>query len=483
MDGYEKNNDNMKTKMKAILPVLLIAVSMQAQQAEWVCSTNSAPWQKAKVKIEKQSGTTAPDILITNEKAQAITGFGGCFNEKGWDALITLPEAKRNEIIRQLFSPQEANFTYNRIPMGANDYSLSYYSSNDVADDFDMVNFNIDRDRYILIPYIKAAQKVNPDIKIWASPWTPPAWMKTNNHYAGHSDAKYNGMSPKYSARTTGDNNGFNTSFKMLRGYLDAYALYFAKFVRAYEKEGINICAVHVQNEPYHIPNFPGCSWRSEDLSRFIGNFLGPRFQTENIKTDIYFGTLNISDPDYVRTAMNDKEAARYIKGFGFQWAGKHSIPIIYKEYPDMKLIQTESECGDGSNDWKAAEHTWDLLYHYLTNGANAYDYWNMVLDASGESTWGWKQNALVSIHTSTGEVVYNPEFYLMKHLSRYVLPGAHRLASRGNEAHLAFINPDGKVVVIIANKERSDKTVKISWEDKLLSLQLKAQSFNTICF
>jgi glucosylceramidase len=479
----QKNQKGMNLNIKLFFIGLSIATTLNAQEIEWVYTTNNARWQKSKAKIEKTQSGTQADIQIKNEKAQYIDGFGGCFNEMGWDAMTVLSEAKRNEIMQNLFSPQGANFTYNRMPMGANDYSLSYYSFDDIAEDFSMANFNIDRDRYILIPYIKAAQQINHGIKIWASPWTPPAWMKTNRHYAGFPDAENNGLSPENSARAEGNNNGFTTTFTMLRGYLDAYALYFTKFIRAYEKEGINIFAVHVQNEPYHIPNFPSCSWRSEDLSIFIGKYLGPKFEAENIKTDICFGTLNIDDPNYVRTALDDPEVAKYIKGVGFQWAGKKSIPYIHKEYPNMKLMQTESECGNGSNDWEAAEHTWDLIRHYLINGANAYDYWNMVLDKSGMSAWGWKQNALVSIDKTTGDVVYNPEFYIMQHLSHYVLPGAYRLETTGDDNHLAFLNPDGKIIVLIVNKDDTDKNINIVYDDKSLSLKIKARSFNTVCF
>jgi glucosylceramidase len=472
----------MKMYIKTIVAGLLITASINAQQPEWVYSTNETRWQKAKVKVEKAAETTQANILIKAEKVQQIDGFGGCFNEMGWDAMAVLPEAKRSEIINNLFSPQGANFTYNRMPMGANDYSLSYYSFNDIAEDFSMTNFNIDRDRYILVPYIKAAQKVNPAIKVWASPWTPPAWMKTNRHYAGQPEPN-NGLLPQLSARAEGNSDGFTTTFVMLRGYLEAYALYFTKFIQAYQKEGIEICAVHVQNEPYHIANFPQCSWRSEDLSCFIGLYLGPKFAAEGIKADICFGTLNVADPDYVRKAMNDKNAAKYIKGVGFQWAGKRSIPIIYREYPNLKLMQTESECGNGANDWKAAEYTWGLIHHYLTNGANVYDYWNMVLEKSGLSAWGWKQNALISIDKETANVVYNPEFYIMQHLSHYVLPGAYRLETSGGDDHLAFVNPDGQIVVIVVNKEDHDKDIRIVNKDSQLSLKLKAHSFNTVRF
>ena len=156
----------MKKTIISIL-VMLIATNMSyAQQVEWVYSTLETRWQKGdKINLENKPVENA-DIKITDEKLQIIDGFGGCFNEMGWDALMSLPEKERNKVMENIFSPTEANFTINRMPMGASDYGLSFYSFNDVAEDFKMINFNIHRDRYILIPYIKAAQKLNPLFKI-----------------------------------------------------------------------------------------------------------------------------------------------------------------------------------------------------------------------------------------------------------------------------------------------------------------------------
>lgn len=460
---------------------LLITGLVNAQNLEWTYSIETAPWQKGKSIQPLKSGVDAViDIDVSNQKAQYIDGFGGCFNEMGWDALMALSPQNRDNVIRNLFSPLQSNYSYCRMPIGASDYGLGFYSLNDIADDFNMVNFNIHRDRYILIPYIKAALQKNPDIKIFASPWCPPAWMKSNNHYAGNindNGPDYNGM-PKEKITETP-----TTAFKMERGYLKSYALYFTKFIKAYEKEGINIKAIHVQNEPCSNQVFPSCNWRSEDLTYFIANFLGPKFEEEKIKADIYFGTINRGDPAYTKIALDNNKAAKYIKGVGFQWDGKGAISTIHREYPHLKIMQTESECGNGSNDWAAAEYTWQLMNHYLSNGANVYAYWNMVLDDTGESMWKWKQNALISINKKSGNVTYNPEFYIMKHVSHFVSPGAFRLlttAASEKANHLAFLNSDGKIVVVVVNKEDMEKTVHIQINGKTYPVPMKAKSFNT---
>jgi glucosylceramidase len=450
-------------KLQIFICFLFVVYSLHAQNVEWISTTNDSPWQKEKttnIKRVKHSASIPVDIEISNEKVQYIEGIGGCFNEMGWDAMMSLSPQQRDQVMNNLFSPEQSNYSYCRIPIGASDYGLGFYSLNDVAEDFNMINFNIHRDRYILIPYIKAAQKIHPELKIFASPWSPPAWMKTNNHYASNmykNGTDYNGLPEEKITETP------TTAFRMERGYLRAYALYFTKFIQAYEKEGITINALHVQNEPCSNQIFPSCNWRAEDLSYFIGEFLGPKFETEKINTDIYFGTINTGNIAYFKAALDNKHVAKYIQGIGLQWDGKRAIATLHQEYPQLKIMQTESECGNGSNNWEAAEYTWGLINHYMKNGANLYAYWNMILDDTGSSMWGWIQNSLISINKTTGKVRYNPEYYIMKHLSHYVSPGSYYLKSSEGNDHLAFVNPDGKIIVVVVNKENANKTINIS--------------------
>jgi glucosylceramidase len=216
-------------------------------------------------------------------------------------------------------------------------------------------------------------------------------------------------------------------------------------------------------------------------LAWFIGNSLGPRFKQDSLNTEIWLGTINSPDPNYVRTVLSNKDATNFIKGVGFQWAGKKSIEAIHKEFPNLPLMQTESECGKGEKNWKSAEYTWSLIHLYLSNGANAYEYWNMVLDNTGKSSWGWAQNMLISVNKDTKEIIYNPEFYLMKHLSHFVMPGAHRIQTSGGEDSLAFVNPDGTMVLIVVNPENSPKTATVEVGDSKFEVAIKAKSFNTL--
>ena len=463
-------------KKYTLTALMLSAFIAFSQKISWTYSTPASQWVKGAGLALNLKEAKADLIIYTDQKLHKIEGFGACFNEMGWEALLTLPEQTRTAVLKDFFSKEGMNFTWGRMPLGSNDYSFSYYSYNDVPEDFEMKNFNIDRDRYILIPYIKAAMKVNPQLKIWASPWTPPVWMKVNNHYAMGAKVDNKRMAPGKMIR----NNA--TAFRMEDGYLDAYSLYFSKFVKAYEKEGIPISRVMVQNEIVYQPHWQSCTWRPEDIGYFIGRHLGPRFQTDSIKTEIWLGTVNTSNVEYVPKAFAERDAAKYIKGIGIQWDAKKAVEKWHKDMPQLPIMQTESECGGGENNWKSAEYTWSLIQQYISNGANSYMYWNPILE-TGISTWGWKQNMLITTDPKTKTVKYNPEYYLMKHVSHFVLPGAVLLGSSAGKNHLAFQNPNGEIVLLAINNEETDQQKILQIGGKSVSLKLKGKSINSFVF
>ncbi len=463
---------------RSLLPFVLIGM-LSCGQKEVIEITSSSPsgnWQKQSVQVSvtPQSSET-PDIFIDPQKVeQVITGLGGCFNELGWEALQTLPKQEQDKIMSALFDTiNGCRFTLCRMPIGANDYSVDWYSYDETPGDYEMKHFSIGRDEERLIPYIKTALDINPHLQIWASPWCPPSWMKTNNHYACSASKEFNDLPDNRQGIE------MTTQFRMEDKVLKAYALYFQKFIEAYAAQGIPVYAVHPQNELNSCQVFPSCIWRPEDMARFIGSYLGPQLENAPLKTAIFMGTVERPQIERVDTILQNAAAKKYIKGVGFQWAGKDAIPLVHKKYPQLLLMQTETECGDGSNDWKAARHTWELMRHYFSNGANAYMYWNMVLDETGKSQWGWKQNSMISINRKTGEVVYNPEFYLMKHLAAYVNKGAHYVPV-DNPNCLAFREKE-HIVLILFNPLETDNTVKIRVNLKDYTIPLPAGSFNTL--
>lgn len=459
------------TLVMAVLMIAMFACTT-GQKVEWVSTTNNEAW-KINPEVEVNKGKGNSFVIPVDSAKQVIDGFGGCFNELGWDALQTLSEENRKAVMKNLFDTiTGCRFTIYRMPIGANDYAVDWYSYNETPDDFEMKNFSLDRDQKRLIPYIKAAQTYNPNLKVWASPWCPPSWMKTNHHYACASNLHFNDLAA--------DQQGveMKTQFRMESKVLAAYALYFEKFVQGYKNEGIPISEVHVQNEMNSCQSFPSCIWRPEDMATFIGGYLGPKFEADGIQTQIWLGTIERPQVERVDTILHSKEAGKYIKGVGFQWAGKGAIAEVHRKYPKMKLMQTETECGDGSNNWKAAEHTFDLMKHYFRNGANAYMYWNMVLDETGKSQWGWKQNSMISIDKASGKVTYNPEFYLMKHLSYFVEPGSRYIPVSSDPNCLAFVKGDH--LVILYYNSGAEKLASFAVKGKCFSVNLKPKSLNT---
>jgi len=456
----------MDTFKKAAIIIFLNLLTCQSvfSQIQWIGTTEKAPWKILVAPVlQKYDGTTDRLIeIFPSKKIQQIDGFGGCFNERGMDALSVLSEDKRQEVVRQLFDTDSGcKFNICRMPIGANDYAMDYYSLDDTPGDYTMEHFSIERDKKYLIPYIKLAMKDNSNLKIWGSPWTPPSWMKANNHYAcqGMQDSSHLQWNSKI---------------------LNAYALYFEKYIKAYRNEGINVYAIHVQNEPYACQNFPSCLWTGADMRDFIRDYLGPKLKGRN--TEIWLGTINNgSYDDCAGIVLSDSGAAKYITGVGYQWDGKYAIGITAVKHPGIKLMQSESECGGGENTMQSAQYTFTLIDHYLRSGANSYMYWNMILDQSGLSSWGWRQNSLISINRNTREVDYNMEFYVMKHFAHFIKSGAFRLATSGyDENALAFINPANELILVVMNSSQFSKKYTVKIGDRMFESILPGQSFNT---
>lgn len=371
------------------------------------------------------------NLALDGTRHQTWEGVGGAFNELGFIALERASQDDRREVLKNLFHPESGcRFNLCRIPIGASDYAERWYSPNEVDGDLEMKHFSIERDRRYLIPYIKAAQAVRPDLRFFASPWSPPTWMK--------EPAAYN----------------YGT-LRWEKPVLEAYALYFRRFVEAFAAEGIPISQVHVQNEPHSDQKFPSCLWTGERFREFIGDYLGPHFQRHGIATEIWLGTLERDDYDEMaNTVLSDERARRFISGVGYQWAGKHAVRLTRESWPELRLLQTENECGDGNNTWEYAEYVFRLIRLYVSSGVAGYVYWNMVLEEGGRSTWGWRQNSMVVVDRATGRVTYTPEFYVMKHLGHFVEPDSVVLGLKGPLASnsLCFERPNGDLVLLTHN-------------------------------
>jgi len=470
------------TKASIFSSLFLLSFLAYGQKSiEWVSTTEKQPWVRQKALTSGTAQTKADVLVLSETTLQTIEGFGGCFNELGWTSLGALSKEDKEQIMKELFTPNTgANFTICRMPVGANDFSLDWYSYNETAGDFEMKNFSISNDLKTLVPFIKAAQQQNPALKIWASPWSPPAWMKWNNHYAcaptsSSMDKKFqNGLEVAKQGK-----EGTNM-FIQEEAYFKAYARYFSKFIEAYRERGINISTIMPQNEFNSCQIFPSCTWTAAGLAKFIGSYLGP--EMAKLKVEMMFGTMERPNEALVDTILNDPLAGPFIKGVGFQWAGKGAIAGIHKRYPNLKLYQSEQECGDGKNDWKYCCYTWELMKHYLSNGANSYLYWNISLPEGGFSRWGWQQNSLVTVDPLTKTYKYNHEYYLLKHLSHFVKPGARLLKTEGTFNNLlAFRNTDDSIILVVQNTENREKKLVFKVDSDFIEIVPGANSFNTI--
>lgn len=414
---------------------------------KWFSTTENEKWSEA-CSFSPQKGE---ELVIGEPIGRAIYGFGGCFNEIGMKAVASLPKLKQTEIFDELFSENGLGLCYNRISVGANDFSEDWYSYNDTKGDYSMENFSIERDRKYIIPAIKEAQSRCPDMTFFASPWSPPTWMKYP-------------QACNYGKLIQTDEN------------LKAYAVYFRKFVEEYAKEGIKISHLHPQNEYLCDHKFPSCQYNAEEMENFVANYLIDEIGDlceiwlgTNCWVDNYIGMLS--------TIMQNEKIRKNVKGAGFQWGATFEIGLFLEDYPELNAVHTECECGDGSNTFEHAMHMFELYRRSSRGGARANVYWNLVLQKGAVSTYGWRQNSLFTVEN--GDYEKTPEFYCLKHFSHFVKKGAVMLSTKGAHSSnsAVFKNSDGSIVAVIMNPYKKEKVITIGDKNYIL----KPRSFNTI--
>ncbi len=436
-------------------------------------SADGAYWRQAAAEaVAATAGATADLIVVGGSLRQEIDGFGGAFNEQGWDAVAALDEATRQRALRLLFDPRDgARFLFGRLPIGASDYALDRYTLDDVPGDYALEHFSIERDRRLLIPYVRAALAFQPALRLWASAWTPPPWMKTNGAYD--------------SGAMRGDPLA-----------LDAYALYLARFVESYGAEGLTIRALHVQNEPAVETGYPSCSWSPELIRDFVRDHLGPLFAARQVGAEIWLGTLSTADLSYPATVLADERARAYVSGVGVQDGALAMVPQLVASYPELPIMQTETNCGNHRsepgfnpdrppNDHAYGEFTWGRIADYFRAGARSYMAWNMVLDTEGKNIgadWRWPQNALLVVDRQTRRLGETPAYWAFRHFSGFVAAGARRVELSGtHQQAVAFRNPDGSFVVALQNPDTRPRTLSILVENSLVRVELPARSWATL--
>lgn len=434
--------------------------------------------------------TTNADLTINDATTyQTWDGFGGSFNEMGWNVLTMLSTTERDRAIKLLFDAVDgAHFVFGRIPIGASDYAMDRYTLNETAGDYAMTNFSIARDRMRLIPFVKAALGYNANLRLWASPWTPPTWMKTTT-------GTVSGAACTNTGTTAYDGGCMQDNAQMLQ----ALALYLAKFVQEYGKEGIKIEAIHHQNEPGYATGYPSCLWSPALYTKFISTYLAPTFTSQNVTAAIYLGTMSNNDSGkdgtIVTTVNADATASKLIKGYGLQWNMRPIVAGLTSR--GLPIMQTEHQCGNypwqtatfksdkAPNDHAYGIETWTLIRDWILAGVNSYSAWNMVLDTIGTGIDAgrlWPQNALLTVDTTAKTLTATPAYYVFRHFSQYVAPGAKRVATSGTPVDaLAFKNPDGSIVAVMYNAGTAARTVTLSIGGARLQLSVPASGFATV--
>jgi glucosylceramidase len=430
---------------------------------ELVTSAANAYWNTT-AKLTRLTSGNADSSVDESTVFQKWLGFGGCFNEMGWDALSVVGDGA-SKAVKLLFDAKEgANFAYGRLPLGASDYSMSWYTLDDTAGDYEMASFSIARDKEKLIPYIKAALAVKPDLHLWASPWVVPSWMTES------------GGNMKNDAQTLG-----------------AHALYMARFVEEYAKEGMKIEALHPQNEP----GYGRVHWTQAQLIDFMKTYLGPTLAKRNLTTEVWCGTMSKDpeDTNIAKATASDAAAMAVVKGFGVQWNLQAAVAGLAAKAP---VMQTEHRCGNynfdspywdksrydankAQNDHLYGEESWQLIRDWIVSGVNSYSAWNMVLDTVGKSLDNWPQNALLVVDRSTKTLTATAAYYAFRHYSQYISPGATRVGISGSKDALAFKNPDGSVVVEIYNGGASSKTTTVGVRDAFYQFDVPAHGWATL--
>ncbi len=370
-----------------------------------------------------------PDVTF-----QEIAGIGGCFNEIGGEALLSLEQSKQSEVLNALFNLESGSgMAFCRASIGSSDFGIDAYSFSEVADDYQMEHFSLEREKKYMLPYIQKALSVNPDIRLFGSPWSPPAWMK----HSGYMDRGVEFP----------EKNELKNDPKIY----DAYALYFLKYVEGYKAEGVDVERILIQNEQDIDTKYPSCRMPVDQMAEFVSNHMRPLFTKEKVATEIWAGTFRTAGELDGLLFAASPIFQRGFDGIGIQYTAAQSIHDITTLAPNINMMHTESNCFNGDNSMTQATTRFEEVARYINGGCDNFAYWNMILNETGESGWAWKQNALITIDREAKSVTYNPDYAVMSLMSRYVKPNSLRIASFCRNTIISTEH-DGSYFLILQN-------------------------------
>lgn len=413
------------------------------KEAGWV-------WSNAQPNQLKRKVMASVDTSITY---QTFEGLGGAFSELGYQALLTTEEDKQDQVMRALFSKNGLGLHFCRFPVGADDFSLDAYSLDDVPADYEMKHFSMERDEKLLLPFIKRAQAYAPDLRFHVSPWSPPAWMKTTKKMEGGGK--------------------LFDSPEIYR----AYARYLVRFLAEYEKQGVKIDRLLVQNEADAESGYPTCNFPPKQMIPFVTQYLAPEMKSQQITTELWAGTFRTITGLYSHQCALNQTFCQNVSGFGFQYSLPEHITDFRTKYPGLKVMHTESPCNHGENTDAQAVNLLINFIELMKAGCDVYTYWNMILNEKAESTWGWKQNSLITI-SDNGEVIFRPDYAILKLIHDCIDVKAKRIAMVCiNYPAVAFLNPDQSIGMLFVNNTDSPKTVVLTIDGKTSEFTMKERS------
>lgn len=408
---------------------------------------------------------------------QTYFGIGGAITDAAAETFYKMPKDKQQEILKAYFDKKEGiGYTIARTNINSCDFSSDHYTYVTDSADNELKSFNIEHDKKFKLPLIKeATAAAGGKLTLFASPWSPPAYMKTN------SDMLHGG--------------------KLKPAFYDAWALYYTKFVKAYEKEGVPVWGISIQNEPMATQKWESCIYTGEEERDFLKKHLGPTMEKEGLKEKKIIGWDHNRDLIFQRasTLLDDPDAAKYLWGIGFHWYEPWSggepmydnVKLVNQAYPNTNLFFTEG-CKekfslDQTGNWQLGEKYGANMINDFNNGMVGFTDWNILLDETGGPNHaGNFCFAPVHGNTQTKQVIYTNEYWYIGHFSKFIQPGAKRISSSASRSQLlttAFLNPDGKVVVIVMNQS-SKATPYFLWiKGKAAELQSLPHSIQTVVF
>ncbi|MFL5561155.1 MAG: glycoside hydrolase family 30 protein [Gemmatimonadaceae bacterium] len=425
----------------------------------WMTSANGAKLLSRQT--DAHLYTTAPPAgtTITVDDAtqyQEMVGFGAAMTDaSAWLIETKMSQTQRDGLMQELFGRNPGiGLSFMRLTIGASDFSMHDYSLDDMPSgqtDPTLAHFSIDSNRPYFLPAVKQAYSINPQLRIMASPWSAPGWMKTTGSLIKGT------LTPE--------------------GY-PALAEYLRRYVKAYEAEGIPIYALTVQNEPHFEPeNYPGMYLDPAQRAQLVRDNLGPLFAQNGIKTKILDWDHNWDQPESPLAVLGDAGARQYVAGVAWHcYAGDVSAQNqVHDAYPDKETYFTECSGGGWSPNWadNLKFFVGTLVINSTRNWAKGVLLWNLALDEnSGPHLGGCADcRGVVTIGSTSGSVTRNVEYYALAHASKFVKPGAHRIASSSDVEgvqSVAFVNADdGSKVLIVLNTAAVDRTVVVRWKNQ----------------